>query len=76
MSHSESESEKALRVIEYWKKAHDANQNKNKDSIYYLSSLEFTRNDELPYERAIEGISLTLSEAWNKFNDAAVPVPI
>lgn len=27
----------------------------------------------LMYQRAIEGISLTLTEAWNKFNDAAVP---
>ena len=27
----------------------------------------------LLYQRAIEGISLTLSEAWNKFNDPKVP---
>jgi hypothetical protein len=25
------------------------------------------------YQRAIEGISLTLTEAWNKFNDPKVP---
>src|SRR6266487_1741297 len=27
----------------------------------------------LMYQRAIEGISLTLSEAWDKFNDPQVP---
>ena len=27
----------------------------------------------LMYQRAIEGISLTLAEAWNKFNDPNVP---
>lgn len=27
----------------------------------------------LMYQRAIEGISLTLAEAWNKFNDPKVP---
>ena len=27
----------------------------------------------LMYQRAIEGIALTLSEAWNKFNDPKVP---
>jgi hypothetical protein len=29
----------------------------------------------LTYIRAIEGISLTLSEAWNKFNDVTTPEP-
>jgi hypothetical protein len=27
----------------------------------------------LMYQRAIEGIALTLTEAWNKFNDPSVP---
>ena len=27
----------------------------------------------LMYQRAIEGIALALTEAWNKFNDAKVP---
>jgi hypothetical protein len=27
----------------------------------------------LSYQRTIEGIGLTLSEAWNKFNDPKVP---
>jgi len=27
----------------------------------------------LMYQRAIEGISLTLTEAWNKYNDPKVP---
>jgi hypothetical protein len=27
----------------------------------------------LMYQRAIEGIALALSEAWNKFNDSSVP---
>jgi hypothetical protein len=27
----------------------------------------------LAYQRAIEGIGLTLTEAWNKFNDPKVP---
>src|SRR5438034_1688540 len=27
----------------------------------------------LSYQRAIEGIGLTLSECWNKFNDPKVP---
>jgi hypothetical protein len=43
---NESESEKALRVIEYWKKAYDEknkNKNANKFSIY---DLDFTKNDD------------------------------
>jgi hypothetical protein len=51
---SESESEKTLRVIEYWKKAYDAtnknkNNNTNRFSIY---DLDFTKNDDdrLPFE--------------------------
>ena len=47
----ESESEKAPRVIEYWKKAYDEknkNKNANKSSIY---DLDFTKNnDDLPFE--------------------------
>jgi hypothetical protein len=51
---SESESEKTLRVIEYWKKAYYAtnknkNNNTNRFSIY---DLDFTKNDDdrLPFE--------------------------
>jgi hypothetical protein len=53
---SESESEKTLRVIEYWKKAYDAtNKNKNKNNNtnrFSIYDLDFTKNDDdrLPFE--------------------------
>lgn len=54
MSQSESESEKTLRIIEFWKKAYDAkNQNKNNnDNKFSIYDLDFTKNDddELPFE--------------------------
>lgn len=54
----ESESERTLRIIEFWKKAYDAtNKNKNNNarrfSIYDIGSIDFKNdndNDRLPYE--------------------------
>jgi hypothetical protein len=52
ISSMEDESEKTLRIIEYWKKAYDEknkNKNANRFSIY---DLDFTKNDDdrLPFE--------------------------
>lgn len=49
----ESEIETEKRIREYWAKAHDANAKNKNASIYNLSSLDFTKNndDELPFER-------------------------
>ena len=49
----ESESEKTLRIMEYWKKAYDEkNKNKNDNgfSIYDVGSTDFKDYDRLPYE--------------------------
>jgi hypothetical protein len=50
----EDESEKTLKIIEFWKKAYDAtNKNKNDNcfSIYDIGSMDFKdKNNELPFE--------------------------
>jgi hypothetical protein len=45
----EGESETEKKIREYWASAY---KNKNKDSIYNISSLDFAKNDddELPFE--------------------------
>ena len=44
----ETETETEKRVREYWASAY---KNKNKDSIYNISSLDFAKiDDELPFE--------------------------
>ena len=54
MNEGESETEKTLRIIEYWKKAYDEknkNKNGNRFSIYDIGSTDFKNdNDRLPYE--------------------------
>jgi len=42
---------------------------KSKEYVYDMAK----GTHVLMYQRAIEGISLALSEAWNKFNDPKVP---
>ncbi|MGB7955140.1 MAG: hypothetical protein WCF23_14275 [Candidatus Nitrosopolaris sp.] len=52
---SQSESDKTLRIIEYWKKAYDAtnknkNNNDNKFSIYDLDFKNEDNDNQIPYE--------------------------
>jgi hypothetical protein len=54
----ESESEKTLRIMEYWKKAYDEkNKNKNDNgfSIYDIGSIDLKDhdNDRLPFEPTV-----------------------
>jgi hypothetical protein len=44
---------------------------KSKEYIYEMAKGKHV----LIYQRAIEGIGLTLTKAWDKFNDPKVPVP-
>jgi hypothetical protein len=53
----EGESEKTLKIIEFWKKAYDAtnkNKNDNSFSIYDIGSIDFKndndKNNQLPFE--------------------------
>ena len=53
MNEGESETEKTLRIIEYWKKAYEEknkNKNSNRFSIYDIGSTDFKHDDRLPYE--------------------------
>jgi hypothetical protein len=55
VSMSQSESDKTLRIIDYWKKAYDEknknkNNNDNKFSIYDLDFKNDDKDNQLPYE--------------------------
>ena len=73
MNEGESETEKTLRIIEYWKKAYEEknkNKNGNRFSIYDIGSTDFKNDndDRLPYEPTAVLAKAATNQPTRKFS--------